>query len=80
LDYELFFQAQQGSKNAALFAGQFNALVSPHQGQLYKKRVTYKITKACGFTGVWKHQYCTQQRLISIRVLSIPRYSMNGKT
>jgi hypothetical protein len=64
-DYELIFQVQQDFEKHSAFAGQFNALVSPHQGQLYKKRVTYKTTKTFGFTGVWKHQYCTQQSLIS---------------
>jgi hypothetical protein len=44
-DYELFFQAQQDFKKTELFAGQFNAFVNPHQGQLYKKTVTHKITK-----------------------------------
>jgi hypothetical protein len=37
-------------KKTELFAGQFNALVNPHQGQLYKKTVTHKITKILVFT------------------------------
>ncbi len=49
-DYELFFQAQQDFKKTELFAGQFNALVNPHQGQLYKKTVPHEITKIFVFT------------------------------
>jgi hypothetical protein len=49
-DYELFFQAQQDFEKTELFAGQFNALVNPHQSQLYKKTVTHKITKIFVFT------------------------------
>jgi hypothetical protein len=49
-DYELFFQAQQDFEKNGAFAGQFNALVNPHQGQLYKKTVTHKITKIFVFT------------------------------
>jgi hypothetical protein len=40
LDYELFFQAQQDLKKRRAFAGQFNAFVSPHQGQLCNEAVT----------------------------------------
>ena len=39
-DYERIFQAQQDLKKTELFAGQFNALVSPHQGQLCNEAVT----------------------------------------
>jgi hypothetical protein len=39
-DYERIFQAQQGFKKHSAFAGQFNALVSPHQGQLCNEAVT----------------------------------------
>jgi hypothetical protein len=44
-DYERISQAQQDLKKRSAFAGQFNALVNPHQGQLCKKTVTHKITK-----------------------------------
>jgi len=37
---KLFFQAPQDFKKTVLFAGQFDALVSPHQGQLCNERVT----------------------------------------
>jgi hypothetical protein len=60
-----FSELNKPLKTTVLFAGQFDALVSPQQGQLYKKRGTYKTTKTFGFTGAWKHQYCTQQSLIS---------------
>jgi hypothetical protein len=49
-DYERIFQAQQDLKKRRAFAGQFNALVNPHQGQLYKETVTHKITKIFVFT------------------------------
>ncbi len=49
-NYELFFQAQQDFEKTELFAGQFNELDNPHQGQLYKKTVTHKITKIFVFT------------------------------
>jgi hypothetical protein len=54
-DYELIFQAQQDFKETELFAGQFNALVNPHQGQLYKKTGTHKITKIFVFTELIKN-------------------------
>ncbi len=39
-DYEWIFQAKQDFEKTELFAGQFNAFVSPHQDQLCNEAVT----------------------------------------
>jgi hypothetical protein len=60
LDYELFFQAQQDFKKTELFAGQFDAFVSPHQDQLSIKGNSKGQPAAYFFVGIRKHLHRTK--------------------